>query len=345
MRYTANIFLFLVIFGFTTRAVFRVMPPPSKMGTALEAFLEKKDSMSILFVGSSHTTHQVIPKIVDETLRERGLEHRSYVLGLGGATPHQMNFLLAEALRSEPANLALVVMEAAPWDYELDTTSWRGIWWHSPAQTWDVAQTVLATERSKADKWMLIEGHLRLAFKKNFCIGVGVKIFEPLSLWLSRWISDVYGFPYYGPPKKNDDLKSTFLEGHGYSRLLQKHGSMIGFREGDVIAPKLEFALYNPPGLQRQVDRFHRRGLKLVYLLSPTTIDHTAIQDLHDEGILPHLFDFNQPELYPALFVREHRFDRTHINHDGAEVYSVLVAERLADLFAQQPSLELAADM
>lgn len=345
MRHIANIFLFLIFYGLTTHAVFWMTPAPAKMDAALEAFKEKKDFMSILFVGSSHMTHQIIPEVVDRTLRERGLEHKSYVLGLGGATPHQMNFLLAEAMRQRPANLQIVVMDALPWSYELDTATWRGTWWHSPAQTWDVVQTILHTERPSLDKWALIRGHIGLAFRKNFCIGTGLKISDLFSGRLSRWLDDAYGIPYGDPNKRQARLIRRTLERNGYRRFPQKHGYLAGYLEGDILEPELEFGTYNPPGLQRQVDRIHRRGLKLAYLLSPTTIDHEAIRDLEVEGIIPHLLDFNRPEVYPELFVKKHRFDQTHINHGGAELYSALVAEELADLLAQDPPPELGAEL
>ena len=73
-------------------------------------------------------------------------------------------------------------------------------------------------------------------------------------------------------------------------------------------------------------------GARLV-LVAPPTVG-PAFAPLPGTG---HLFlDFSDPERYPELFAVGHRFDRGHLNHAGALLYSRLLARELVRALSRE---------
>jgi hypothetical protein len=78
--------------------------------------------------------------------------------------------------------------------------------------------------------------------------------------------------------------------------------------------------------LHRKRALAERFGARLV-LIAPPTVG-AAFAPLPDSGLL--FLDFSSPDRYPELFAVEHRFDRGHLNHAGALLYSRLLARELS---------------
>ena len=68
------------------------------------------------------------------------------------------------------------------------------------------------------------------------------------------------------------------------------------------------------------------RGVELIWFTPPGYEGTPERLRLHEAGVIPTLFHFNDPERYPELFRLNHRYDKGHLNRRGVE--------RLAELFA-----------
>ena len=74
-----------------------------------------------------------------------------------------------------------------------------------------------------------------------------------------------------------------------------------------------------------------RFGAELV-LVAPPTVG-AAFAPLPGSGFL--FLDFSSPARYPELFAVEHRYDRSHLNREGAVLYSRLLARELTRALAR----------
>jgi hypothetical protein len=81
--------------------------------------------------------------------------------------------------------------------------------------------------------------------------------------------------------------------------------------------------------MQRQADE---RGVAIVFILGPVLFDaHAELYRAHDAGVIRAFVPFNHPAQYPDLYKYENQFDMRHLNAEGSEIYTRLVAEKFVE--------------
>jgi hypothetical protein len=74
--------------------------------------------------------------------------------------------------------------------------------------------------------------------------------------------------------------------------------------------------------------RAAERGAQTILLGTPNPAPNPPLFTNGESG-LP-VFNFGDPERYPLLYREDHRGDVAHLNHQGAEAFTVYLAERFA---------------
>ena len=80
--------------------------------------------------------------------------------------------------------------------------------------------------------------------------------------------------------------------------------------------------------LKRQWELAKQHGAQLILLIPPTLAPYKFVPD---PAVLPGVktLDFDRPDLYPELFLLSNRRDETHLNANGADLFTKLIAKRL----------------
>ncbi|MCB9914264.1 MAG: hypothetical protein H6828_03820 [Planctomycetes bacterium] len=81
----------------------------------------------------------------------------------------------------------------------------------------------------------------------------------------------------------------------------------------------------------KQVEAARAKGVEPIFYFGPRTASSPLAYRLAEAGVLPTFFGFNRPERYPALYRFENHFDENHLTRSGAEIFSKLLADALAD--------------
>lgn len=100
-------------------------------------FRERADRFSFLFIGSSRMRAHVNPRVVDRHLREEGLPHGSFNLGVDALNLIELNSIVEEVIRLRSPSLRYAVIEPV-FSTNLapeNVTSQRSIYFHTLANT------------------------------------------------------------------------------------------------------------------------------------------------------------------------------------------------------------------
>ncbi len=322
----------------TARGLTAILPGPPDWAVTpkLSHLAEHGDDYDVLFLGSSLSFRHVIPDVVDARLAERGVDLRSFNLGGKATTGYELDHVLREALELTGPRLRYVVVEPSVWRFKMlgpnrKTTRSRN--WHTMRQTARAIDSVLESDESLSKRVELVAGHLQVAAWRVANFGEG-----------RRLVAHLVGLP----PEQS--ITPEHIELHrGFQALEELAPELTRERRRELLDDKQGYqkkvraierqnareqavSSVNYDGLEEQVALIRAAGAEPIYMLPPGDLATPYAFRLHREGYLPHLISFNHPEQYPQLYQLNRRFDPNHLNQRGAEEFSILLADALADL-------------
>ena len=336
--------LFLVAFAATSALVGRLTGEPElgDLSRKLRAFEAGKDGYEVLFLGSSRVQRGVDPLLFDAELARRGIELRSFNLGVAGMKPHAANFLLREVLAAQPARLRFVVVEIDGWDPDLPAVNRygrRAIHWHDGAETLSALRSTLAADKPWPARVELAVQHLLHLGARLTAAGRGPDAVGNLLEPADRTVPELpsRGFKAFPVAPLDEPSHHPFRqrfqrEQASYRRAVTELAD--GPPRGPAGIPDFRLA-----ALSAQAKLLRQAGIEPVYLLPPIPRPSPEVDLLARRGAIPNLLAFNRPDLFPELFEVEQRFDHEHLNRHGAEAFTRHLARRFEEeVWERSPS-------
>ena len=338
----------LCLLGFALAAslVRRVTPWPHEYGlqAKYEYLAEHREEFDTLFIGSSSTFYGLIPPSFDAFTAQAGTVTRSFNFGVGGMTALESDYVLQQVLKLGMPKLRRVFVESE-YDWEGRIWDWRNrfspraVHWHSFEHTALAVGALLDAEVGPAQKdplwrWKEVGVHLQLAGRKLVGLGQGPRIF---AAWSGRDAHLVEP-----RPAELDALR-------GYVDLDQIRTPEAQSAREDFLASASDYlervaqldagnaaavAIDGHPssaGIRAQVTAIREHGAEALFYIGPRDFARPASYRLAEAGVIPILFGFNQPSRYPELYEIENHFDRSHLDREGAELYTRLLAEAFVE--------------
>lgn len=317
-------------------------PQDPRLDAKIDTFLENKDDYTVLFFGSSTFYRGIIPERFDAELSKRGFDSNSLNLGLPAMRAHETNEFLRRMLENRPQRLRWVVVELNEWlQPRRNFFAQREIAWHDFPETLSVIRTHWMTRGPLSARLRQARQDAMMFGARTTALGVGAervkKTFNnatqprpaenPYDLAVARW----RGFSPYSDeliPDRNDSGRRRFL------RNLARY-------ERDVAAlpqrnaRQVRIGRYNRAALQRQIDFVEESGYEIVHVISPIATARPILHRIVDAGTVPHPLAFDSPVEYPELYEMESRFNGGHLSSSGAELFTSSLAERFAELLAE----------
>ncbi|MGQ0552910.1 MAG: hypothetical protein ACT4PU_06790 [Planctomycetota bacterium] len=347
--YSALTLLSLALATWLLRAL---LPWPADGGLAdkLAHFTAHRDDFEVLFLGSSRVARGYVPEVIDARLAAAGQPLRSFNLGVDAMESYETDYLLRHVLAQRPAALKYVVMELENWVPPRSVNprfhTERSVHWHDARQTW----AVLARTGRAPVAWQhkLTEGlaHARLFGRRALNLGRGV---QQLGVGLSSGTAAEAKDESTAPSREEIAAWAGFepadpAAGGSWTRV---HEHWL--REEAADFPRLVEALRNQPdsdaalanfdleALQRQRRLIEEAGCVPIYAMGPAIRPKPYVQPLAQLGLLPVIFDFSRPELYPELYDPGERFDADHLAPAGARRFSEIFAREFGAWLATRP--------
>ena len=321
-------------FALASAALVCLVPPIPVADGKLEWFREGGDRFDALFVGSSRTARQIVPSVFDAAMAEAGRRVRSFNLGLPGMWPPEDGFVIEQALSRRETPLRYLIVECnglrlgiPPQGREMA----RAVYWHDVARLRALWRRAFAPPAASpetppsadalAQNLGALAGHARPFLWNASRLGRGSELLRE-------------ALAPEGPARAAPSLGPA---GDGY--LPRRPRPTLAGAELDAYRRELEAALRAGPRrtygdaesqaeLRRKRALAERHGARLVLVAPPVAT--TVFAPLPEAGIA--FLDFSDPTLYPELFAPEHRKDAGHLSDLGGELYSRLLARRIAAL-------------
>lgn len=302
-------------------------PRIAQVADKLDAIEHAEKPHDVLFFGSSKIYSGIIPATFDRVMAEHGFPVRSYNLGVDGMGYPESGFLCEEALARRPGSVRWVFLEISSVRTHippLQKNTRRFGYWHDLPRTALVVgaiQTRRSTPHSRReeDSVELFRLHLSAFLRRSLNLGDG-----------AEWIASGLG---RAPELQGRDLLDPALRGYCAITNQMAGTELVNFRKalGTFDARIKRAESYTEEAMRAFAAEVSRHGANTVLIGTPNP-EPNAPLFAANEGALsnPPIFNFGQPAQYPLLYQEDHHGDSTHLNHAGAEAFSVYLANRFA---------------
>jgi hypothetical protein len=335
LRVVVNAAFFVAAFAAVCGAIRGALPFPEVVGIYPKwlYFGKHKDSYDLLFLGSSRFYHQIIPKQFDASVAATVPAHpvKSFNFGYDAMWPPESFFMLRRILETKPARMKWVVIDALGIVANLEAENrdtQRTAYWHDWQHTRIAWEGVMDMPLPPIRKWRLLVGHGSLLAKQWTNQGGGAE-------WLNyrMGVEKRKKASRWAPPKAWADT-----EGYAAEPKVMLTGAALERYEEKVQQLRANFPEVpaRPAfrrALQDAVDEVRRTGMRPILVIPPSVDPRENFTGL-PEGVP--VWRYNNPVRYPELYEARHRFDDAHLNHDGAVLFTDLLAKEFAEYVAAE---------
>jgi len=297
----------------------------------LNYFSQHKDSYDVVFIGSSRTHRQIMPQVFDRVLQEQGYTVRSFNLGIGGSYLPETYFYIRKVLAMRPKKLKWIFIEYTDKldAREENVRATREVYWHTLAETAYISQVILASNHDWSDKLVMMFDHLHSYFYGITKNGKG-----------SAWVQELIG--YQEDNKYKISLLGQYQDGYiSYDEDPDRHVKKRQQRflekldnyRGEVQELREERQLieahqpFKPEFLAEMVSQMQRHGIEPIFVVPPSLHTYKDLIQSHQQQYVPTLWVFNNPDRFAELYAIENRFDDEHLNQQGSELFTRLLAQ------------------
>lgn len=303
----------------------------------LARYAEAADEYDVLAIGSSLTYRQLIPSIFDKAARDAGRPMHLFNLGVDGMRPPEDSYVLEKALASRKTPLEVVLVESNRLRFHVrkqDEETVRAIYWHDGKRLVTLARFALGSDARELGVWEntirvsetipTLWRHVDYWFRNVSALGRGHETLLA-SLLETRPTTREIGADGYAPPPPRDGLTPEEMSRY--------EEAVANLRRG---AARYEFA---DPVSQAELGEKRRiienAGARMVLIIPPDPMAKHLLPE--DESQRAAVLDFSDPNAYPELYDPANRRDTAHLDVRGAELYTRLVARRVAAGLKSQP--------
>lgn len=300
-----------------------------------------------LFLGSSRIYHQISPSIFDRTMTTHGHRVRSFNFGIKGMFPPESLVVLRRILAQRPRGLRWIFIEAVDFRDEIRDEhrgTVRALHWHDLhglglilRSNWHFLRHFRPGQDDIDDltgQVKIAGDHLSLYFLRKARVGA-------LS---ERWLPEARHASGEDEQDEAEDTDALGPARDGYmpreviplpGAELKKYRKTLENLRTEGLEPTKR-APFTERIFAEVAAEIRRAGITPILLITPTISPSMSFQRAETEADRVPVFAFNDPAAFPALYEPGVRSDSDHLNHAGAERFSVALAERFAAYLAAQ---------
>ena len=311
------------------------MPRMSVLSDKLDFWRENAANYDTVFIGTSRTFYHIDPVTVAASADAEGCpDMRVFNFGVFGLTGAEMDWIVDEVMSTPGADLRMVVLEdPLPQPRAMsETTNTRARWFHGP-DFWDGALDNITSYPESLPKRVFRTGIF--AYGAVFDLsgaGLGAALLFPPA-WTGSREGGASGPAYltmggYEPlgSSLTDNIIARRAEFLAHPEAFTEALSRYGAASDEAVEARADYLAGHLRAVEAQ-------GVKAALYVSPhlAELDRTPRVGAAVAAIAPDLsvFNYNRPDQYPDLFVRDEWHDISHLLPAGAERLSVHVGADL----------------
>ena len=351
LRCLGLVALGLLTLGWVARGIGSVLPPTAQTDAErkLAAFFAEDEGYDTLFLGTSLVHRGIDPLVFDAAMTRFGVPTRSFNAALPAMDAFEQEVVLRRILERRPEGLVNVLvapdMIAANLSAE-HLRNRRTALWHETSTTLHVSSALLQRNAPWPDTLTQLYRHWQAWWLRGTN---GGEVRERLDAWMRPVDPDEARLALLGPDGRGfaalDQLVSE-VSPELVEEQLAFRAQFLG-QEEEFTHRVAAFAKRpmptGPPHaagsayLARLTRMAKEAGVRLVVFLLPggTVEDRDWLLRARALDEDRHWIDLTSPSAFPELYAVHHRFDRFHVNADGAVRMTELLAERFASLLSE----------
>jgi len=302
----------------------------------MQWFQVVQEDVDVVFLGSSHVFRQFDPQVFD---RVRGASEgplRSINMGALGMGLHEESYLLRQLLAAPAPHLKWIVVEALPFDMQLQNENdfgLRRLEWHDTQLTLPLLFALWESDLPAAEKWPLMQRHFEHWWRRSLNLARGMEVAsylseEPFTLEsLSNLGPNLDGYiPLSQETATNQSkgMRRIFLQDS--SSLTQAARSLPQVGDGGAADPRLRQLVVQMEELAAS------KSIGLIWWIHPNLERYSGWRQMEHDGDLRHLVAHDDPARYPQFYQPRWHFDLYHLNRGGAEMLTTLFAQQFQTL-------------
>ena len=359
--WTECLVLALIAFQTGTWIVQRLVPadPGDALAAARQRYAAGAAEAELVVIGSSRVEAGLDAGELERSLRTAGRPVRVLNYGVSGLRGLEQTHVLREVLAQRGARLRWVVLEAWPpgitirrnTDYSTSAmgVNARAISWHTTDVTRRALVAIAGFDLPLAERLDLASHHLDLWARRTWNLGLAS---ERLPEPPRRPRTVLRGGPVLPGPGMQAGEKPGLgrkpgLDGkRGLGRKWKSAWSADQYARRATRVAEDNLLQVDLDALDLELFAERERlalgaGVQLIYLTMPGETGSPEVLRMAEAGHLdrdggardrPPLLHLNDPVRYPELFDPALRKTPAHLNPEGAEVFSRLLAKRLLEL-------------
>ncbi|MCK5945093.1 MAG: hypothetical protein KAI24_24100 [Planctomycetes bacterium] len=333
MRSLLHILLFLIGLIGTAhwiRSLDEVPFDSYTVASTLRCYETQADEIDTIFIGSSRMLRAVRPQTFDATMTELGHPTRSFNLAFAGLQAHDFDAILDFVLSRRPPALKTMIVELVNWQKGDRPHEWmtrQVIDVHTLSSVPSRIMTALDRDDGLEAQLNSIGWTIAHAAVRALNIGQGARILNailrprPIPSLLERGWSSF----------EDDDLTPARRQrNQSWLASPQRAAKLRALRANSIRSKRPERGL-RPDAVQARAERIRAAGITPIFVVLPANewfFARNQVDELPKELTVLTLDD---PEEHPDLYEHERWFDKSHVNGEGAKLFSRRLAEAIAD--------------
>lgn len=331
---TALVALFLISATLTTVVLRHVLPGGGSrelVDVKLERFAQTQDEYTVLFLGSSRVHRGFVPSLFDQRTSELGFPTRSFNFGAPGSRAFEVRDLLARIRELGPRQLDFVFVDPEGTSVLRDTRNHRArqvIEWHDPATTLLISEHLWSLDLPTSQKLEALTPHWQSCLYNVANIGaaqlwVDIALGSPRTdeVWLEMTGAQLDGYAPLGEDSEDLGRRGQRFQAKRRASYLEQ---LETFQEQPLdTTPPSDFALSIFEDIERRVAALDATA---IFVAQPAMYHQEDLIAAARLGHIDHLLRYDEPLRFPDLYDPDHRYDETHLNDEGARLFTELLA-------------------
>lgn len=300
-------------------------------------FLKHKDKYNTIFFGSSRMYRGFSPSIFDDEMRKRGFKSRSFNFGAPSLVPPESYLYIKKILDSNPKNLKIIVIELHTLKTIIESNQIhvpRYIYWHNLKNTAFVISALIESNVTFKEKAVNIKTHL-MQFAKNMVnLGKGLMFLKAIARGkmqsegnLAKLGPELDGFY----PRDADDDAQVVKVGKMFQHGREAYEKIISELTTSIKNNTYDKKMLSTAGemaLSDILEKIRDNNIEPIIVLLPTVRKYMyGLMNYGKDKSGVRILKFHNPVNSPEIYKYENHWDNDHLNLNGAEIYSAILAK------------------
>jgi hypothetical protein len=298
---------------------------------------EHGEEYDTLFFGSSRMHYGLRPDVFDARMAELGTPTKSFNFALSGLRMHDAAHMLDWVVAHKPSSLKRAVIELHSFEQSIRGDQWfsdQDLEMHAPDVFWTRMQSVAISNTPMIDKAKQAQYVLMHSASNALRLGQGGRITQD---WLAKANGGRLPKAYDVADRGWQSVASVQLphmvkEHEEFPSMREHFERQLSWKALKAPMPFLDGG-FNAAAIRRQASMLRAAGIEPIYVVMPTySNDFFGRDGVADIAKEVRVLELDDPAPNRPLYDWSDYYDASHLNAEGASLFSRYLAERIVEV-------------